>query len=443
MAIIKIVPFPGPKGDTGAQGPSGSGGSGLENVKSQVWGYPSELGVAISPSTSGESIALKSQSSAALRWHIRDNSPSLAWSAPITPTSATVVANGQAFDVTFTFPELDGMPAIDYHYSIASTNEAWAGSYLATAATTTSITFTYPSDPGTFDAGYEITLGQPSVYNQVEADSQGVWIKNANWSEDPTSVKYWKFGNSGQLDAPYQSSNARTGSGSTLKIGNTTNQTIITGMEPDAGNPTAQRLVIAGQDGYTDGSGNYEYSEGGDVYLWAGRGSGQYGTGGDIKVDAGNAISDGEGGTVKVRGGGSVNGNGGFVEITAGSSSTGLGGPVYVSAGSSSGNAGTVTINGGMSYGANGGNVNISAGFSYAQGYSAGSVQINAPMDGKVLINGGGGEFINDANDANNQIATVGNVAAVTASGVTGSFTSQDGKLITVTNGIITGIEVV
>lgn len=54
----------------------------------------------------------------------------------------------------------------------------------------------------------------------------------------------------------------------------------------------------------------------------------------------------------------------------------------------------------------------------------------------KVLIAGTNGEFLNDSSVASNQIATIGDLPT----GATGSFVSQDGKTITVTNGIITGI---
>jgi hypothetical protein len=58
----------------------------------------------------------------------------------------------------------------------------------------------------------------------------------------------------------------------------------------------------------------------------------------------------------------------------------------------------------------------------------------------RVVLNGNeGGEFVGNADDPDNQIATLGDLPT----GATGSFTSQDGKTITVTNGIITAIEVI
>ena len=59
--------------------------------------------------------------------------------------------------------------------------------------------------------------------------------------------------------------------------------------------------------------------------------------------------------------------------------------------------------------------------------------------DHDVIISSyNGGEYIGDSSSPGNQIATVGDLP----SGATGSFTSQDGKTVTVTNGIITSIEV-
>lgn len=56
----------------------------------------------------------------------------------------------------------------------------------------------------------------------------------------------------------------------------------------------------------------------------------------------------------------------------------------------------------------------------------------------KIVLTGVNGEFLNDSSIPNNQIATLGDLPT----GATGTFTSQDGKTITVTNGIITAIDV-
>ena len=86
----------------------------------------------------------------------------------------------------------------------------------------------------------------------------------------------------------------------------------------------------------------------------------------------------------------------------------------------------------------------------YLTGPAMGGLFVNGLLNGEgdlwlssndsVVLNGNeGGEFIGDPSVADNQIATIGDIP----SGATGSFVSQDGKTITVTNGIITGIEVI
>lgn len=410
MAVIKIVPFPGPKGDKGDQGdPGQGGGNNLGLIKTGNWNYPSPNGVAIQPSENGESIALKSSQSAAVRWHIRDGGPSVA------NYSATILSiNNSLTDgniVTFDIDEQEAPLPVGYHYGInletGDTN--YNGSYVSTASTTTTLTLDYVDSTDSFDrTNVTGSIYLPSVYSQVEARENGVWVKNANWSEPDGYANYWHFKNDGSIGFPNQSSNARTGQGEVLRFGNTGNQAIITGPVADDGNNgTAQRLVIAGQDGYTGTTG-----EGGDIYLWAGRGGDAGGTGGDIKVDAGNGQGAGEGGTVKVRGGYSSDGNGGFVEVYSGNSNTGYGGRLSLSAGSSnSGPAGDVGIYGGQSYGANGGNVSISGGFSYASGYVGGSINLTAPMQGEIILNGDGGEFLGYA-DPSNQIAKISDIPA-------------------------------
>jgi hypothetical protein len=51
-------------------------------------------------------------------------------------------------------------------------------------------------------------------------------------------------------------------------------------------------------------------------------------------------------------------------------------------------------------------------------------------------LNADGGEYLGNANSEGNQIARLSDIPT----GATGSFESQDGKTITVTNGIITAI---
>ena len=146
----------------------------------------------------------------------------------------------------------------------------------------------------------------------------------------------------------YKHQNQRTGTGLTLKIGDTNTQTIITGPAPVANVfDTAPRLVVAGQDGLNAG-------EGGDIYLWAGRSGPNGGSGGDIKVDGGDGYNGSEGGTIKIRGGysydsGNGQGYGGFVEIYAGGG--GYGAPVEIRSGQGNSAANSANITLGTPYG--------------------------------------------------------------------------------------------
>ena len=393
----------------------------LNNIKTRIWGYPSANAVAIMPETDNESIALKSSDAAAIRWHVRNNT-----GLYVEPISATVTA-GEGYEVVFTIPEQDSLPPSgDYYYLISCPNNgAFNAALFPTAVTTTTLTFIYEGDPGVFDpSGAQITF--PSVYSQFEVDSDGAHIKIADWSSGPGGyAHYWDFTNEGSIHFPYQSSNGRTGSGDVLKFATSFDQAIITGPSATYANPTANRLVVAGQDGV---AGESFDGEGGDIYLWAGQGGGTNGGGGDIKIDAGQGATGGQGGYVKIRGGYSDNGDGGYINIDAGDSYTQSGGDININAGASNNGDGTP-----------GGDVNIAAGYS-SSAWAGGNINLTTSASGKITLTGAGGEFLNDSSNASNQIATTGDVAAVTSGGATGSFVSQDGKSITVTNGIITDI---
>jgi hypothetical protein len=443
MAIIKIVPMPGIPGPTGASayqiavtnGFEGTeqewldslGNQNLEGIVTQTWGYPTESSKAIRPELAGEAIALKSSESAAIRWHVRENSPSIVLS-PLIPTAAVVtpVGNGDYY-VDFTINTQDYAPTTSQHYYevIAPESTDYQGSFLPVSSNTTSLRLLYEADPGVFDAT-DAEIVQPSVYSQFEVNEDGAYIKIANWTDGPGGYSQsWQFTKDGEIHFPYGPSNNRTGSGDVLRFAQSFDQSIIMGPNPTYANPTANRLVVAGADG-TAGDG-YD-GEGGDVYVWAGRGGGTAGNGGDVKVDGGNGIGTGSGGYVKIRGGYSDNGYGGFVNIDAGNSYEGTGGSVSINAGDNSVDT--------ESYG---GSVSIYAGSS-GNAMGGGSISLSTYQAGKITLSGDGGEFLNDSSNASNQIATTGDVAAVTSGGATGSFVSQDGKSITVTNGIITDI---
>jgi hypothetical protein len=222
--------------------------------------------------------------------------------------------------------------------------------------------------PGLGLYNWDVANGAPTTYLSVDTDNVSI-VTNVIGAG---SQHEWKFAVDGSLVPPTQPSNDRTGSGLTLKIGDTNNQAIITGPSPVANTfNNAPRLVIAGQDGVLDG-------EGGDIYLWAGQSGNIGGSGGDIKVDAGIGQNGSDGGTIKVRGGNSVGGTGGFIEIDGGYGA--VGGPIYITGGGGNGGAGgEITLLGGSaSTGFTGGNVTITGGTSADGLASYGNVKIAA-----------------------------------------------------------------
>ena len=400
MAIIKIVPMPGIPGPTGASayqiavtnGFVGTeqewldslGNQNLDGIVTQTWGYPTESSKAIRPELAGESIALKSSESAAIRWHVRENSPSIVLS-PLLPTAAVVTPVGDGnYYVDFTINTQDYAPTTSQHYYevIAPESTDYQGNFLPVSSNTTSLRLLYEADPGVFDAT-DAEITQPSVYSQFEVNEDGAYIKIANWTDGPGGYSQsWQFTKDGEIHFPYNYSNGRTGSGDVLRFAQSFDQAIIMGPNPTYANPNANRLVVAGADG-TAGDG-YD-GEGGDVYVWAGQGGGSNGDGGDVKVDAGNGQGTGQGGYVKVRGGYSSNGTGGFVQITGGGSSSGTGGDISLT-----------TYN-----------------------------------NGNIVLSGSGGEFLNDATNPGNQIATIAYSREhyTTAATITGAIADM-GKLL-------------
>lgn len=208
----------------------------------------------------------------------------------------------------------------------------------------------------------------------------------------------WDFDMGGAIHFPYGPSNARTGQGDVLRFASSFDQSIITGVAPTSTNPTANRLVVAGQDGV---AGDSFDGEGGDIYLWAGRGGGTNGNGGDIKVDGGNSQGAGQGGYVKIRGGYSPNGEGGFVNIDAGSSSTGSGGTIQITAGSSN--------NGDNTYG---GSVQIYSGYSNTNGLG-GNIYLTTQSGGKIFLEPAANHVYVGSESPGNRVAQVEDLAYI------------------------------
>jgi len=154
----------------------------------------------------------------------------------------------------------------------------------------------------------------------------------------------WIFDNNGNTLFPFLTTQRGDISGgtlntNTLKLGDGTNQAVITTPDGILPGYSSERLVI--NPGQGSGSG-----EGGDIYLWAGRGGVDGGSGGDIKVRGGYGPLAGDGGYIRIDGGDTQDGDAGYVLLRGGDSQTGAGGTVDIYGGFGNGNAqnGNVTI---------------------------------------------------------------------------------------------------
>jgi hypothetical protein len=163
-------------------------------------------------------------------------------------------------------------------------------------------------------------------------------------SQTGSTQSTWGFDDNGNtlfptLTTPRGDVNSGNLTTNTLKLGDGTNEAVISTPDGTAGFSNSQRLVI--NPGQGSGSG-----EGGDVYLWAGRGGVEGGSGGDIKVRGGYGPESGSGGYVRIEGGDTTHGTAGFVEIKGGNSDTAAGGTVNIYGGFGNGNTqnGDVTI---------------------------------------------------------------------------------------------------
>lgn len=207
MPIIKIIPIPGPQGPTGPAGADGTGGGSVDGLVVKQWGYPTPQGLSISGNP-GESVALKSSDSASIRYHVRDGGSSAAnWSLIAnTLIEQTGEMGVGPYQAKFAIDTVDVPMPTGYYYSVSSDGGSpWDGIYLCTASTTDTITLEYP-DPTLPGANEDFPGGlifPPSIYNQVEANEDGVWIKNADWTSGPGSyINYWHFQTDGVLSGP-------------------------------------------------------------------------------------------------------------------------------------------------------------------------------------------------------------------------------------------------
>jgi hypothetical protein len=175
------------------------------------------------------------------------------------------------------------------------------------------------------ESNADLYLGGEKTNILVTDPNQQVQI---NTTAADSSSLIWIFDNEGNtlfptLTTPRGDANSGDLTTQTLRLGNGTDQAVITTPDGISPNYSSERLVI--NPGQGSGSG-----EGGDIYLWAGRGGIDNGSGGDIKVRGGYGPASGSGGYVRIQGGDTDHGSAGFVEISGGDSTTEDGGDVYI-----------------------------------------------------------------------------------------------------------------
>ena len=223
------------------------------------------------------------------------------------------------------------------------------------------------------------------IRNTMYINNSGLTvIMNANEVANTFSGR-WNFDNYGgtifpTLNVQRGDNPSGTIQGQTLLFGDAAQEAIISTPDGVAGAEYSQRLVINPGQGYN-------YGEGGDIYLWAGRGGDGSGSGGDIKIRGGQGGANttggngGDGGYIRIEAGDTATTGGypGYVTVVGGNSATIQGGYVEILGGRGATIGGDANLKGG--YGtATGGNVNIWGG-------GSGNGQ---PNEGNVNIQTGG-----------------------------------------------------
>lgn len=281
------------------------------------------------------------------------------------------------------------VPDVDLYSISPNSGYGDAGQYLIIDPTAPSHIHIRAGGPIDEAAAILILGGEKAnvtVRDQDNSYNEDHHVSINTFDNDTTSYN-WTFNNDGRISLPTKTmpgySASYTLNGSTLQLGASGSETIITGPTPNSVTPTAERFIIQGQQGYGTG-------EGGDVYLWAGcgnddladplteggpggdakvRGGYSYGiadagyvnikggwaqgsgAGGDISIEGGRAQGEGAGGDVDIQGGyANLSGDGGRVWIKGANSNTGIGGDVELEAGTG-GTAGAIKItNGGYTW---------------------------------------------------------------------------------------------
>ena len=197
-----------------------------------------------------------------------------------------------------------------------------------------------PTDPGQNYSGGNVLIGGGDAVGNGAPGLVNIVSNGKFWTFAPTGGTIFPTLTTQRGDDP-----SATITGQTLLFGDAAQEAIISTADGTVSNEYSQRLVI------NPGKG-YDYGEGGDIYLWAGRGGDGSGTGGDIK------IRGGQGGANTMGGSG---GAGGYIRMEAGDAAVdGQAGYIEITGGYGNAQGGNVTITGG--YGGNGGNVLLSSG---------------------------------------------------------------------------------
>ena len=161
---------------------------------------------------------------------------------PITISSFTSKTGTGPYVVTFAIPSQATAPAFDgATYTIAgNSNASYNGTYIATASTTTSITFSYSADPGTYGTG--TTTVTPTVGNVLTLGGTVTGTVKVGMLLSGTNVAAGTYIVSGTGTSWVVSSNQSVAS---TTISATLNSVVLT-AEPNGTPVNAQNLSFVG-----------------------------------------------------------------------------------------------------------------------------------------------------------------------------------------------------
>ena len=271
-------------------------------------------------------------------------------------------------------------------------------------------------------ANANLILGKDNQSNVMTSWDGNVYIQS--WDNNTnTQGGVWTFNGDGSTIFPtltVQRGDNPSGTitGQTLLFGDNSQEAIISTPDGTVSNENSQRLVINPGQGY-------DYGEGGDIYLWAGRGGDGSGSGGDIKIRGGQGGanttggSGGDGGYIRIEAGDSATTGGapGYIDINAGINYLGTGGYVDIRGGQGHTIGGDTNITGGYGYNVRGGNVNIWGGGSANGQINEGYVNIQT--GGKTWEFDSGGNLTAPGNlDVNGNVITLGPGASEIAANI-------------------------